>query len=71
MFIGLRLRSKLARSVRKWADLIDPRREPTSGVTIEVCVDTKDAEEALAAFRTKLEVIQELSTKVIHERSEA
>jgi hypothetical protein len=46
------LRQKAARSLRKWADLIDPRVKPTSdGPTVTVNVETVGFDEVEA--RTK------------------
>jgi hypothetical protein len=40
---GTPMKSKLARALRKWADLIDPRVKPTDGISIRIDVDAQDA----------------------------
>jgi hypothetical protein len=37
------MKSKLARALRKWADLIDPRVNPTDATTIHINIDARDA----------------------------
>jgi hypothetical protein len=41
------MKSKLARVLRKWADLIDPRVKPTNAITLRIDVDARDAVKAV------------------------
>lgn len=37
------MKSKLAKILRKWADLIDPRVKPSDAISIRINVDAEDA----------------------------
>lgn len=55
------MRPKLARVLRKWADLIDPRVSPSEVLTIRVACDSKDAEEALARLTRDFKALNEMA----------
>ncbi len=57
-------RQKLARVLRKWADLIDPRHDPTDGLSISVDVDTSVALARLDILKGNLEKVVSLINQV-------
>lgn len=48
------MRKKFARSLRKWADLIDPRIEPSNDFTIRIDIDAVSAEETLRRLESRI-----------------
>lgn len=59
------MRTTVARCLRKWADLIDPRTDPTDGVSIKVTVDASEAEAALSRVGAAIERLNSLDPKFL------
>ncbi len=58
--VSMTRRQKLAWILRKWADLIDPRHDPSDGVSIRVTADTSEAEAAINGLYAKVEKLKHL-----------
>jgi hypothetical protein len=52
---NMTFRQKIARSLRKWADLIDPRIGPREPLLMTIEVDAAEAEVTLARLKATLE----------------
>jgi RNase P protein component len=58
------MRNKIARALRKWADLIDPRNNPSSRVVCRVDIDSKDAEVNIERLKVKLQQLVDYSAQI-------
>lgn len=54
-----RVRASLARSLRKWADLIDPHLKPSHPISIRVSMDTSELDEGLKRLQGSLKTLQD------------
>jgi hypothetical protein len=54
----LNFRQSLARSLRKWADLIDPRTKPSEPMRFEIQCDSSAAEQTIERLKGKIEELQ-------------
>lgn len=52
------MRRKVARALRKWADLVDPRTEPSNVARIRVDVDSAEAEDAIRRLAERAEQLR-------------
>jgi hypothetical protein len=59
------MKSKLSRCLRKWADLIDPQKNPSTGISILVELDTTDAQAKLGKLIKSLDRVNQAASKVV------
>ncbi len=52
------MRQRVARALRKWADLIDPRTEPSSRMMITIEADTSQLMESTQRAISQLEALK-------------
>jgi hypothetical protein len=58
------MRQKIARALRKWADLIDPRHDPSSRLVCRVDIDSKEAEVNIERLKLKLQQLVDYSAQI-------
>ena len=64
----LAMRSKIARALRKWADLIDPRHGPSDVLSIRIEIDSKEAEDKIEKLKSSCEELNSLIPKYLINR---